>query len=182
MGQYYRVYVQRENGEENVFNRQIAGGIGYTGAKLMEHSWYDDPFCKCVTGFIYKNPSRVAWVGDYSSEVDAERIQEIYAKVWGNNDNGHKIENNKVSLQNKYLVNHTKKIFMDCNKYCDSFMDGNSWIIHPLPLLTVVGNGMGGGDYYGSHQEDVGTWYMDLISVEDTAPEHYQETSYTFYE
>lgn len=37
-----------------------------------------------------------------------------------------------------------------------------------MPLLTAVGNGKGGGDYYGDraiNKEDVGLWAGDLIEI-----------------
>ena len=54
--------------------------------------------------------------------------------------------------------------------------------IHPLPLLTAEGNGRGGGDYYGSDMELVGTWARDVISVERQVPEGYSELVCNFTE
>lgn len=56
------------------------------------------------------------------------------------------------------------------------------WRIHPLPLLTAIGNGLGGGDYYGINTDDVGTWAWNEISVEDEPPVEYTEVKYTFRE
>jgi hypothetical protein len=62
----------------------------------------------------------------------------------------------------RYLVNHTKKEFVDKNK----LKTDGGWVIHPLPLLTCSGNGRGGGDYGGTDENYVGSWAGDVISVE----------------
>jgi hypothetical protein len=46
--------------------------------------------------------------------------------------------------------------------------------IHPLPLLTCEGNGLGGGDFRGNERGIVGTWARDLISIESECPKGYQ--------
>lgn len=38
-------------------------------------------------------------------------------------------------------------------------------IVHPLPLLTSLGNGKGGGDYAGTNMEWVGAWALHPIGV-----------------
>ena len=37
-------------------------------------------------------------------------------------------------------------------------------IVHPLPLLTSIGNGKGGGDYFGTCAEWVGAWAMHPLA------------------
>jgi hypothetical protein len=50
----------------------------------------------------------------------------------------------------------------------------DGWCIHPLPLLTCIGNGYGGGDYMrptpSSDYDMVGAWAWDEISIEDDSP------------
>jgi len=44
--------------------------------------------------------------------------------------------------------------------------DDHEWCAHPLPLLTALGNGMGGGDYRGKEGKDnIGSWAFDEIYV-----------------
>lgn len=64
-------------------------------------------------------------------------------------------------LNAKYLVNHSKKEFVDKSK---TPKDDDGWSIHPLPLLTCEGNGRGGGDYRGESKM-VGIWARDIIGV-----------------
>lgn len=61
----------------------------------------------------------------------------------------------------KYLVNHTKKEFVDKSK---TPKDDDGWCIHPLPLLTCEGNGRGGGDFRGESKL-IGIWARDIIGV-----------------
>jgi len=51
---------------------------------------------------------------------------------------------------------------------------------HPLPLLTVEGNGRGGGDLYDA-PPFVGSWARDVISVEEALPEEeLEELAFVF--
>ena len=45
------------------------------------------------------------------------------------------------------------------------------FIVHPLPLLTCLGNGKGGGDYHGLNMEWVGAWAMHAIGVTHDDPQ-----------
>ena len=56
--------------------------------------------------------------------------------------------------------------------------DGDKWCMHPLSLLTAIGNGYGGGDYrsptLASTFELVGYWAWDEINITDNIPENYE--------
>ena len=56
--------------------------------------------------------------------------------------------------------------------------EGNTWTIHPLPILTCIGNGRGGGDYYGTNMDMVGAWAMDRITFTEEWPVAYREVEY----
>jgi hypothetical protein len=60
--------------------------------------------------------------------------------------------------------------------------DRNGLHIHPLSLLTAEGNGRGGGDYRGAHEDLVGSWARDVISVEREAPAGFTELECEFSE
>ena len=69
LGQYFRPILGDEFGLNcKVFDRSVNGE--YTLAKLMEHSWWQNPFVNAFSEFLYNEPSRVAWVGDYADEPD----------------------------------------------------------------------------------------------------------------
>ncbi len=176
MGQYYMVLTEDKNGKRTVYDRTLNGR--YTMAKLMEHSWWENPFVNTICHKIFKKPMKVAWVGDYS---DTDGF-EFYADVWGESVKTTKLNEAQVCLDNKYLVNHTKKLYLDCNEYYKRSRDKDEWVIHPLPLLTCVGNGNGGGDYDGTDMGYIGTWCMDSVSVELKKPEGYLNITPTFKE
>ncbi|MBR1807062.1 MAG: hypothetical protein IJ774_11860, partial [Selenomonadaceae bacterium] len=58
------------------------------------------------------------------------------------------------------------------------------WAIHPLPLLTAVGNDRGMGDFHegGVGYEHVGTWAWHLISISAKAPKRFEELKLAFKE
>lgn len=64
----------------------------------------------------------------------------------------------------KYIVNLDKKVYIDTD-LCTS-------ILHPLPILCSVGNGLGYGDYEGPNDlmALAGTWAGDRIEVTDKKP------------
>lgn len=70
-----------------------------------------------------------------------------------------------------FLINWDKKQFVDKRKVPK---DSDGWSIHPLPILTVEGNGRGGGDlheeYISGNAKLIGVWARDHISVATTAP------------
>ena len=51
-----------------------------------------------------------------------------------------------------------------------------------LPLLTAIGNGEGGGDYYGENMSEIGAWAWNVLSVEDVAPMEFEEYAPTFFD
>lgn len=72
-----------------------------------------------------------------------------------------KLEASAKDTEIRFLINTDKMQFVDlwdvpCVNGCR---------VHPLPLLTVEGNGRGGGDYTGLSMNLVGTWARDNITV-----------------
>lgn len=186
MGQYYNVVTMDKNGEIKAYNRDLDGQ--YTLAKLMEHSWWFNEFVSTITKVLYHNPMRIAWVGDYADDADnienIFKFDEIFKAAWGKDaeKNLLGLKKDMLLLDGKFLVNHTDKTYIDCDQYRSlSDPDNTGWIIHPLPLLTCVGNGLGGGDYYGYDEGDVGSWCMREISVEDESPVGYEKLSGLFF-
>lgn len=176
MGQYYRPVLKTESGQYIVLNREVDGR--YTDAKLIEHSWWCNPFVSTVTTMLYNNPHRIAWVGDYA---DGEPLDTEYGlhKLAFDGD-GEGVEENETFLDGKYLVNHSKKVYLDCDTYKERSVDSDGLVLHPLPLLTAIGNGRGGGDYYGVNKEDVGVWCFDEIEVCDAIQQGYEPVEFTF--
>lgn len=179
MGQYYKTRLFNEETKKTVvFNRDVDGK--HTLPKLTEHSWWFNPFVNAICERIYEKPHRVAWVGDYADNC------EFYEEVW--NVDGIGVESTDFLLDGKILINHDRKIYLDCDKYFKANREYDNgkptnWCYHPLPLLTAIGNGQGRGDYFGTDEDLVGDWYNDLISVEKIPPLNYKECSdYNFQE
>jgi hypothetical protein len=191
MGQYYIAFILAPKSltQRDEIHHWVHPNSFNSGDKLMEHSYFGEPFVEsfeCLLspeGSAYM--SRVVWAGDYADkeplvdgedEADARNLHEM--RRW----------NQKLappmcsSTKYRYIVNHDKQQYVDKQKkYFDE--DGNEVDnrIHPLPLLTVEGNGRGGGDYYYTENQDkVGIWARDVISVEIEAPADYTELEVNF--
>lgn len=194
MGQYYQVVYKNNKGKIKYYDRTlIRDGKGeYTMVKLTEHSWFYNEFVNSMCHQIYnsKNKIRIIWMGDYANEFldeypetfnnyDTVDLLNMYEECWHNESTKTlPIKYIDFDLHNKYLINHTKKQFINCSMYYKENVI-KEWCIHPLPLLTCIGNGCGGGDYRypteDSTPEFVGTWAWDEISIEDNKPENYTQ-------
>ena len=72
-----------------------------------------------------------------------------------------------------YLVNLGKKIYVDLGRHYKhhqkKFASDYSEFPHPLPILTAVSNGLGGGDFrdykYGDDHPMVGSWAGDRLRL-----------------
>jgi len=182
MGQYFKAVVlgnEPKDGEQEVVKSWVYSHEYDNGLKLMEHSYqgntYVSTFEKELTrrGTNYK--SRVVWAGDYADvEPGVKIIQEgkeydanLYSLCHDGNEVKPKVGNTK---DYPYILNHSKKLFVDKNKVPE-IQDWEGTKIHPLPLLTCEGNGQGGGDFRGEDENEiVGSWARDVISVEKENP------------
>lgn len=129
--------------------------------------------------------THILWLGDYA-ELDglssleglsacfARVVQRSWLKQALQDPNRKEIDigntNPDFSLINKFLINTTKQEFINCTTYYNCNHDVDDWCIHPLPLLTAVGNGEGGGDYFGVNNELVGRWAGDALYIDDEEP------------
>ena len=190
MGQYYRAILGDAYGLNcMVFDRSVDGE--YTLAKLMEHSWWNNPFVNSFSEQIYKCKSRVCWVGDYADEPDDFKFSNNsafyvpnYNEIWGDKVNLLTSYSTDFTLDNKFLLNYDTKEFIDLNIYKKNAKDKDGWTIHPLPLLTAVGNDRGGGDFHEGNigYESVGIWAWQLISIADDIPKNFKPVNVIFKE
>ena len=173
MGQYYKP-ITLFNNRLSVYNREVDGA--YTMAKLTEHSWIDARLCSCIAEKFYHRKGRLAWVGDYFDELDLpkpntnKRIN--HKQVWGYRNGkeiGRGLKYKGFDITDKFIVNHTKHLCIDMADYITKAKNKYGHIMFPLSLLTALGNGRGGGDYYGCYPnfDKVGSWAWDEISIED---------------
>lgn len=179
MGQYYRPV--------SLDKKEYIKSWDYdNGAKLMEHSYIGNTFVSTVEKLLSPGNSwyktRLIWMGDYSNYDDLNedrffKIRENYFQSMGNAN-----DETKESLWNifeldeykdlgkelsnehfRYIINHSTKEYIDTRR--TETKDG--WDIHPLSLLTCIGNGRGGGDYRGFNEDELGLWAGDIISCEN---------------
>jgi hypothetical protein len=183
MGQYYQpvILAPKSKTKKNIVKAHMYSHDYGIGSKLMEHSWLGNNFVRTFETLLMPNSpyhkSRVVWAGDYADGEPQFNIIGDDGKVKETNlydlcDNNNKITPNEVlyteNRENpyRYVVNHTKKLFVDKWKIEDT---DDNWGIHPLPLLTCEGNGRGGGDFRGEG-DLIGSWARDVISVEFEKP------------
>lgn len=99
------------------------------------------------------------------------------------NDNERPFDEVPTVHRNGYIVNLDKGLYVDLDKYAQvagftPSWDNRAWTIHPLPILTSIGNGRGGGDYHGTNMDIVGTWAMDTITFTEEHPSAFKEVDY----
>lgn len=150
---------------------------GFCGLKLMEHSWMKNRFVGAVEKFLLGNPQHIVWAGDYAAECKDRKTN-----IYGRCKDGTEVSPYEIPPQvvkAKYIVNHTKKEFIDKSK----IPNVNGWRIHPLPLMTCEGCGQGGGGFFGKDKQRlIGSWARNLISVESRAPKGFKEVLFDLVE
>ena len=174
MGQYYKVVflAEKEENKKDFIRIYICVDFG-NGMKLTEHSYINNEFVNAIEyllspeGSFYK--SRIVWAGDYA-DPEIENEENLHHITYKQPSKEY-IPTNKISSEYKYIVNHTKKQYINKSDYK---------LYHPLPLITAEGNGRGGGDYYGVNKDKIGIWSRDVLSIEKEIPENYSEFEYKF--
>ena len=189
MGQYYMpILGNAYGGQCKVFDRSVNGE--YTFAKLLEHSWWNNTFVNAFSEFLYNNPGRVCWVGDYATEPDDFNLnvpvaitRPNYKKVWGKNVNPLTCAPSDFTLDGKFLVNFDTRQFIDLDEYKATSVGSDGWTIHPLPLLTAIGNDRGGGDFHkGIGYDKIGSWAWQLLAFLDQPPKDFSKVNIRFIE
>lgn len=75
----------------------------------------------------------------------------------------------------RFVVNETKGVFVDREKapVAWAWVEGGNFGItrtDPLPLFMAIGNGLGGGDYWGPNVDQVGSWAGDSVVPTNERP------------
>lgn len=190
MGQYYRVVLESDG---NLIDRTVYQPLAFLtdedgvrfidlcGAKLTEHSSIGNPFSDGIANVLFTstNPLLVSWVGDYSKDVAGGA--KFYRKAYGTHRSSVKavpVEGCEFDYTGKFLLNYTKGEFVSYDRYLANVKSNwKKWSpYNPLALLTAVGNGLGGGDYYGENRCEystyglIGRWAGDLIKIRAESP------------
>ena len=204
MGQYYNILLKEENKNSIVYNRDLIvnGKKEYTLAKLTEHSWWLNPMVNAIAEKIYncEKSVQLIWMGDYADSfiekgetfngLTYADIRKYHKRCWGDKSKKHAVTETEFTLDGKFLINETKEVYIDCSKYFKKCAvkdaNGIEWCMHPLPILTCIGNDLGGGDYryptQDSTMELVGSWAFDKISIDDDLIPFYDEITPIFKE
>lgn len=175
MGQYYRTV--------NLKTMEWLHSHDYGSfLKLTEHSWIGNNFVGAAMTLLtfgnrwYKSP--IVWAGDYYGDRGKEI--DYYDKV----EDEKQLKDIKSMTEKRQLkailVNHTKKQYVLYNQV----KDNDGWRKNPLPILTALGNGRGGGDYSSNNPDfdKVGIWARDILSIEFSIPKEYEQLKVDFYE
>ena len=190
MGQYYKVLLlgNRFGSGRTMYPLDFGNGL-----KLTESAWVGNTFINHVLSLLTESPRRVAWMGDYSADeygdewdklrdsiMPHEKFQKLYEKVWLYDKVWSKDEKTpyypkqrRLSLyewvdgKTGYLVNLSKRVYVDLAANYERNRFNGDWCVSPLPHLTACGNGRGGGDYWEKYPDydKVGTWAFDLIQL-----------------
>lgn len=178
MGQYYKQAIEQD-GNLDIFDTQTVND--WNGRKLMEHSWIGNSFMDAISERIHNKPANIVWCGDYADEpqdfvtIDWINYKTIYPEKSREPQRLEELPE-KFDYSHKYLVNHTNKCYVDFDLYISKCKDKDGWTVHPLSLLTAVGNGRGGGDY-GDKCVDyymVGAWAGNTLEITDKVPDGYE--------
>lgn len=173
MGQYYRFYLN--NGKEEKVMCPFDYGNTF---KLMEHSWVGNYFVNCAVAALQDmGEAEVIHMGDYAEDVGVDH--EKYDKVWGTNEDGVDLYTN-LRCRDLYEFDKGEQVFIVCEergeyiRYCfDSPVDKYgqpAWYVNTFALLTALGNGLGGGDYWGQNPHMVGIWAGKKLKVVKEEP------------
>ena len=186
MGQYHLFASQTQYGKLSLYEPD--------GLKLMESAYFNDPDLSRFLEQAYRNPMRIALVGDYSDDIDSpnpeslttQMVKELHRLAWG--DENMRSARNRLSGPtpplHRYIINHTKRLFIDTIRTIEregfAQVDGrcgrpDGFPINPVAILCDLGNGEGGGDYFGPDRKLAGTWAWDFISLDDERPSEYDE-------
>lgn len=193
MSSFFRPVLGDKDGLRCVVFSRVVDGVQEYG-NIFEHAWWNNSFVNAVSERIYKNPSRIAWVEDLvgiedydipvSEEASSAYIPSV-KEVWGEVVRPIDVTSTDFTLDNKYLVNHDSKEYIDSVKYKANSVTICSWISHPIPLLTLAGNEQVWIGFYADNNDRdrfraLGSWTWCVISIEDEPPEGYSKLEHSF--
>ena len=203
MGQYYYPTILREK-NKRFYSEEFYSHDYDNGLKLTEHSYCGNNFVETIMAQLLNKPGRLAWIGDYHSDGDFAELNpdlpEIIEKKFyahykcftspgyeycckGKHIKYYNKPEEVKERQGRFIINHDKQCYIDMEEYEKNNLtctEDNDWHFHPIPLLTAVGNGRGGGDFSGIGEEDVGCWAGDLLEVRNVKPNGYQDVTEDF--
>ena len=159
MGQYYTL-ITIDLKRESIHNYTPT-----SGNKLMEFAYYHDYMANLFCSKLYYNPQRVIVLGDYAEQEDfkAPILQGLFDLEKLATTEEEQPLADPFDYNEEYVINHTT------NQYIKLEAPKNSSDFKPFEplLLCALGNGKGGGDYFGVNEKLVGSWAGCVIEVVD---------------
>ncbi|MBQ7621199.1 MAG: hypothetical protein IJV47_05515 [Candidatus Methanomethylophilaceae archaeon] len=164
---------------------QVRTGTSINGYKLMETSYKGNQlvndFIKEMVGHRESPVLRAAWIGEYydGSEFedgDYHSLIDAVNSPW------------EMSFRHEADDDATfEPVVICCDELrqyirCTPDPGKEDLEIASLPLLCAVGNGLGGGDYYGSRIELVGSWAFKPLTLRNEEPGGYDDLTDVFVE
>ena len=119
MGQYYNAVIE-VNGNKEVFYHQVDGE--YMMAKLLEHSYWANPFVLAIASKLWRTKGKLAWVGDYAEDSDFN-WNEAFSDAHAENVPREDLTYNGFRLEGKFFINHDKKMIIDLDEYKNLLKD-----------------------------------------------------------
>ena len=168
MGQYYVPVIRRNDTLEKGYSYNFGNGL-----KLLEHSYIGNNFVNVIANEIVEKPAKLYWVGDYSEPSDFKSEEEfnlIYKFAQEGNRTTIKNPDEKFAWnEDWYFISNTKKEYLLMPKPGD-------FVFSPIPLLTAIGNGRGGGDYFREDMRGLaGYWAGDEVLLSKRAPKEFTD-------
>lgn len=205
MGQYYMVYnIDKKTEIKHDFD--VIGGM-----KLTEHSYLYNGLALYLRHLLANEwkGERVIQVGDYAEPNDGTNTEKLLNDLYESGEYGKDTWQNPCNsipipkkygeddiVENKqdirYIANIDKKVYIDIEDalpldiYVEKIGKKKNYLrvkcLDPLLLLIACGNGLGGGDYHGYGEENVGLWAGDhLFATNDLDElEGYEKVIYNF--
>lgn len=166
MGQYYKPVALGT--KQYVYSHSFGNGL-----KLMEHSYVGNRFVAAVESLITKGGKwfgkQIVWAGDYADGENNDTEPNLYSQATEEIIPTFEFKEGYEPL--RYLKNLDTKEYVDIRKIPK---DNIGWQIHPLPLLTCEGNGLGGGDFHGDSNL-IGKWARNRVVMQKSKPKNCTE-------
>ena len=154
-------------------------------ARMCQIGMIGNPLVLYVQMMIFRNPMQVVFAGCYGPNEEGSQdnifhgANSLQVNLNVNTAMMNELSKLLMDMSDKphYLVNHTKKEYVDYSKVERNAMYEKA---DPLPILCAEGNGEGCGDYEGNNKELAGIWARDLISLETEKPTDFAELTPRF--
>ena len=189
MGQYYKLVIlndaRRTAPNKDKIEKYLHAGYNGCGiGKMCEFSYIGNWEVNAFLSEL-KTPKRVVCAGDYADEESKSKFN-LYklCENFGTEIDFDNVSNKVKNHTFRYIINESKKIYLDLEENLKLANSEDDLIFHPLPILISEGNGRGMGDYSGISMQHVGTWARDLIRVSGNKPsdKKYKKETYIFFE